>query len=455
MALKQWLNRFLRSRIGRIIGMVLFTLSLFLYQSFESRAVLGRWSHRFFAVIIVSALLSLITIFHAWRSRPKSGRREAAAHPGIPSIDLAIMFWGIAYFLSAIDDPTNAARIIGLNFFGSIMPLAVILEWISLLMLFVGTFQYAYSFLKKRYANILLLLGTIIGILLLGEGIIRFRALVFPATQGSPTCTTMLWGRRHAEFNREGFRDEEHSIAKAPDTKRLLIIGDSYAFGWGIKSIENRFGAEIGRRLTAKTGEHWEVINESRGDTHTRDHIRFLEHGMAYKPDVVLLLYVFNDIDYLYPITPRMFQSTFTPSAILFRNFYLFQEMHLRVERIRFRYLIDGSGAVDPYADQSLLAAHLEDISAFSRMAQDGGALVWVVPFDITVIVEEKFRERYRNFVDAAASSNIPVWSLENAFDNEKYSRLTVNNLDRHPNELAHRTAAQEIAGRLLEELQR
>ena len=95
----------------------------------------------------------------------------------------------------------------------------------------------------------------------------------------------------------------------------IVLGSDSHTPHAGVMGA---FGAGIGRELTAKTGEQWEVINASRGDTHTRDHIRFLGQGMAYRPDVVLLLYVFNDIDYLHPVTPRMFQSTFAPSAILF-----------------------------------------------------------------------------------------------------------------------------------------
>ena len=107
--------------------------------------------------------------------------------------------------------------------------------------------------------------------------------------------------RRYVKLNPEGFRDAPHAPVATPGTRRLLLVGDSVAFGWGIVRSEDRLGEQLAERLRASTGQKWELLNASRPDTNTLDHIGFLERMVSYHPDVVALLYVFNDINYLEP----------------------------------------------------------------------------------------------------------------------------------------------------------
>jgi len=177
----------------------------------------------------------------------------------------------------------------------------------------------------------------------------------------------------------------------------------------------------------------------------------FLEKGLDYKPDVVILLYVFNDIDYLFRVSPRKNLSALT--RFLFINSYLFQEVYLRVHRIKSKYFAEEKIGSDPYLDHSILKHHLQDISKFVKLASQHGAFVRVIPFAIDITFEDSLRDRYQTFVKKCEASNIPVWSIENAFDDFQFSQLVVNGMDAHPNELAHRAAAEEIAKQLLREL--
>lgn len=451
----QLFQRFFYRYLGRIIGVGLFTISLYAYRSFENRPVWDRWSYPFFGVVIVTTVVFFIILLNSWRTY--DSRIIKYQHKHIARVDrfyleLAILFWGAAYFISAIDNPIHAGRITNLNFFGSTMPVAVILEWISLLLLLIAALVLLSSKLSKKWTNGITMIGMILGCILLVEGIVRFKGITAPTTQGFPSYTSALWERYHVELNSEGFRDVEHAITKDPERRRLLIVGDSFAFGYGIKSIEGRLGSQIGKELTTRTKKRWEVINASRGDTHTLHHIDFLKRSLKYEPDVVILLYVFNDIDYLYPVTPRESQSIFSPSAILFKNFYLYQEVRLRIYHIKYRYFKREGDSIDPYADDSLLALHFQDVSTFLNIARGNGAFVRVVPYNLSVILGDEFRSRYVNFIQAAVASHVPVWSLESVFDNFDYSQLVVNNLDRHPNELANRIAAEDIAKRLITE---
>ena len=82
-----------------------------------------------------------------------------------------------------------------------------------------------------------------------------------------------------------------------------------------------------------------------------------LDAAAAGRPDAVVLLYVFNDIDYLRPATPRTGWGTLHPAGILFRNSYLFQEIYLRV---RASGLVGNPRPPDPYFDAAVLARHIE-----------------------------------------------------------------------------------------------
>src|SRR5207302_2554348 len=128
----------------------------------------------------------------------------------------------------------------------------------------------------SKWANASLAIGTILILLVLGEGIVRVKAVVAPAIEGYPTYSTKLWERKYVHLNREGFRDEEHTVINHSDAHRLLILGDSFAFGYGINRVEDRFGEQLGKMLDENTPYCWEIINGSHPDTHTLHHIDFL-----------------------------------------------------------------------------------------------------------------------------------------------------------------------------------
>ena len=77
---------------------------------------------------------------------------------------------------------------------------------------------------------------------------------------------------------------------------RCGLANTRHSIGLGEKLVEH---------LKKRTTVQWEVMNASLGDTETLAHIQVLETMQTYHTDVILLLYAFNDIDYLVPVTPR------------------------------------------------------------------------------------------------------------------------------------------------------
>ncbi len=345
-----------------------------------------------------------------------------------------------------------------MNFFGSVLPAAAALEWTAMAMFFLAG-AFTVSKLGEKWVKVGLAVGSVVFLALLVEGVARGKAAIAPAMQGAATHSYELWARRHVKRNPEGFRDAPHVIAARPGTGRLLCVGDSTAFGWGISWTEDRFGEQLVKRLQAQTRHPWESLNASEPDTHTLDHIRFLERMLPYRPDVVVLLYVFNDIDYLDPAEGRRrllgddsFLSRLNPLRVLYENFYAFQYLFVWGRRVY--YSLQKDAYPDAYLDPKRLAQHLVDLARFRSIATQTGAVFELVPLDVVSVREPKRRDRYRMFVQQAQASGLPVCSLDEAFDGFSFRDLTVNAMDTHPSARTNHLAADVVAGCLSERLE-
>jgi len=430
---------------ARLLGVAFFFAALLTYRSNEHRPVFGRWSYPFLCVVLVSGALMILTVVRLGRAFVSMSSPSRA----VKLIDLAILLWGAAYFLAARLEPSEAGRVVYLNFFGSCTTASALLEWVSLVLLFVAVLPLISRGVHEKWAKAGLTVGSILFMFLALEGFLRVKAAVAPVDEGFPTCSSLHWKQRYEKINRQGWRDVEHSTSALPGTRRLLVVGDSLALGWGVPNIQNRLGEQVADRLRKETGEQWEPINASEGGANTIDEIEYLKKTISYQPDIVLLIYSFNDIDYLAPqIAPASVptRARYYPQYVLYSNFYLFQEIMLRVRLVYYRFFANEAPPpeADPYMDQALLSRHFQDIVRFVKIASEKGAIVRVVPFEMDPGLQ--FRTRYKFFVPQATTAGIPICSLEHTFDGYKLPQLTVSVLDGHPNELAHGLAADTIA---------
>lgn len=153
---------------------------------------------------------------------------------------------------------------------------------------------------------------------LIGEGIARY---LHETTKAGPTAVntkifeasdTYVWGHKpgavdyggygdptpEIRINKLGFRDDEVSIYKPSNVKRVVLLGDSYAFGMGV-SKEDNF-PEVLERMLNDWDEYyrWEVINlGSIGYTTDNNYLILKEKGLMLQPDIILTeLFTGNDI---------------------------------------------------------------------------------------------------------------------------------------------------------------
>jgi lysophospholipase L1-like esterase len=100
--------------------------------------------------------------------------------------------------------------------------------------------------------------------------------------------------------NSLGLRGPEVSPRKSPGTFRIVGLGDSHMFGWGVGQDET-YLARLQALLdaagaTATPGQRFEVLNFGVPGYNTTMEVATLEHrGMAMDPDLVVIHFVGND----------------------------------------------------------------------------------------------------------------------------------------------------------------
>jgi lysophospholipase L1-like esterase len=101
-------------------------------------------------------------------------------------------------------------------------------------------------------------------------------------------------------INSHGLRDREYAEAKPPGTYRIVMLGDSTCFGWGVP-LDQTVAKILERNLNATSLPpymHFEVLNAGVGNYNTVQEVaHYQSYDRSFHPDLVILEYFINDAE--------------------------------------------------------------------------------------------------------------------------------------------------------------
>ena len=116
-------------------------------------------------------------------------------------------------------------------------------------------------------------------------------------------------------INRLGLRDGEITVPKPAGTVRLVAVGDSVTFGYGVR-LEDTWVKVLERRLNATGGRRYEVVNAGVEETGIEYYESFTRTEAApLQPDLVLVGITLNDVRW-YRRNERPVDQSFRASAL-------------------------------------------------------------------------------------------------------------------------------------------
>lgn len=138
-----------------------------------------------------------------------------------------------------------------------------------------------------------LLVSYLTVVLLLG-GIELYLRYAYAESENVITWATQNWLARHWQTNSLGYRDHEWTPDEWAGKETVIVVGDSFAAGWGIENPTQRF-PDV---LAAQLGDGYAVINIAQYGTSTPEQLEMLRAHPLQTPDTVILQYFLNDISY-------------------------------------------------------------------------------------------------------------------------------------------------------------
>jgi lysophospholipase L1-like esterase len=163
--------------------------------------------------------------------------------------------------------------------------------------------------------NILLLLGSLLLAILLAELLLRIFHVDPPQKNFSARYSVhemsdnlkLLYKLRANasndalgvlnKINAGGFRDNEYPVQKDPSRKRVVFLGDSVVYGYGVK-LEDTLPKQL-EGVFKRNDRPIDVLNFGVSGYDSEQEIELLkEKGLKYKPDVVVVGYTLNDVRY-------------------------------------------------------------------------------------------------------------------------------------------------------------
>ena len=261
-----------------------------------------------------------------------------------------------------------------------------------------------------------------------------------------PNTSAHLMGA-DVTINSHGLRNREVPLAKPPGVTRIMMLGDSIVFGWGVKA-DATLPVQLERDLTAGGFGPVDVINTGVGNYNTAMEVEyFLTAGAAFSPDIVVLNYFINDAE----PTP-----TYSTVPWVARHFYAYAVSGGAWDTFK-RMLLGGpdwrayyAGLYDDQRRGWMVAqASLKRLADYCH--SHGIRLVLANIPELREVGHYSFADINQRIAGLAAANGMEYVDLLPAVSAEDPATLWVTPPDPHPNAKAGALMARRLADYFLE----
>lgn len=303
---------------------------------------------------------------------------------------------------------------------------------------------------KKIFANIILVIiffGTT-------EYLMHGKAMESPIyTRPHPI---MMWenipGYKNDvyQFNSSGFRNEEIPVRKAPNEKRILMLGDSTPFGHSLPQ-EETIAYLLMKKLNDSSGNEtkWTVINAClQATTSYQGRYIFEKRGKKYKPDIIIIAYNNDPRNDILSEKKRPGPAFLLPLKILLykSEIYLLLKKHLVKQYIikNRDYLSNQDNMTIPRVSRDEFTDNIEAVIKAGK-SQQAHTLIIALPHNPVMEPQSDDKVEYRDMMkEIPAKNGEYFFNLYEEFrqipDSEKYF-VDIH----HLNTEGSRTAAELI----------
>jgi lysophospholipase L1-like esterase len=247
--------------------------------------------------------------------------------------------------------------------------------------------------------------------------------------------------------NSLGLRDYEYSVEKPENVKRVIFLGDSFTFGWGVP-LDRLFSKQVEGMLN-KNGRKVEVINMGVGNYNSVMEVALFKlKGLELDPDMVILMYFINDTEPVPRIKSRV-------EYYVLRHSYFMAFLFDRFVKIKTYFdkdFIWSRYYRSLYSEENAknLAATRRAIKELIKICSQNDIKLLIVNIpELRSLKNYQFSKATRYIQSLAEAQNVLFLDLLPALVGQEAESLWVSPEDPHASELANGIIAQEIYNKI------
>jgi lysophospholipase L1-like esterase len=264
--------------------------------------------------------------------------------------------------------------------------------------------------------------------------------------------------------NSYGIREEEYSLQKNPLTKRIIGLGDSVMFGWGVKE-QDRYLNLVREKLSNIDKFDYETLNFGTPGYNTTMEVATYESlASKFEPDLVILHFVENDHGIPEFMTPPLDLYTLRKSFVLENLNNILKQFYSSKSTVSDFVGVEFPG-FDQQSKKNVIKQyqHMLGSVGFKNALIKLGSLVCPKKIPVIILTGKlgpKFKKsiksnaNYWGFHIVEAAPVVNKYFEKLGIENDAKKRkdlLWLNEHDSHPSQLGHQLYAEALFPKVVE----